>query len=131
MEPEQQHDGTATLLIVEDEPMLRLVVVETLRDAGYAVLEAMDGDAGLAAIRSDAKIDALITDIKMPGINGYQLAEAALDLRPDLRILLMTGYTSEPLPQKLARRNIRVVYKPFDVDELASVAARLVASPAT
>jgi len=118
-------DPSATLLVVEDEPMLRMIVVETLRDAGYAVLEANDGDAGLKAVQSNASIDGLITDIRMPGLNGYQLAEAAIGLRPRLKVLLMTGYTSEPLPKSLADRGIQVMYKPFDVDQLAQIAGQL------
>ena len=72
----------ATILIAEDEAMVRMVEAETLRDAGYDIREARDGNAALEILKSDAKVDLLITDIKMPGMSGYQLAEAGTELRP-------------------------------------------------
>ncbi len=118
------------ILIAEDEPMLRLVAVETLRDAGYDVLEASDGAAGLDILKSDQHVDLLVSDIKMPRLNGYQLVEAGLKLRPGLRALLMTGYSQEPMPEAISRAGIRVLYKPFDFDELTRLVGNLLGAPA-
>lgn len=126
----QTPDATApTVLIAEDEAMLRLVAAETLRDAGFCVIEAGDGNEGLLIVQSGKPIDILISDIKMPGLNGYQLAEAALRLRPALRVLLMTGYTQEPLPKSISDAGIKVLYKPFHIDQLAALAGDLRATP--
>lgn len=115
------------VLLAEDEAMLRFVALETLSDAGFQVFDAVDGSAGLKILESDIRIDLLISDIKMPGLNGYQLAEAGLALRPGLKVLLMTGYAQEPIPEKIKRAGARVIYKPFDFDTLSSLAQELLA----
>jgi DNA-binding NtrC family response regulator len=107
-----------TVLVAEDEPMLRVVVRETLRHAGFAVIEAEDGTEGLEILQSDRAIDALLTDVKMPGLNGYQLAEASLSLRPRMRVILMTGYADEVIPDAIKRASIPVLRKPFDFASL-------------
>ncbi|MGQ0740992.1 MAG: response regulator [Alphaproteobacteria bacterium] len=111
-----------TVLVAEDEAMLRVVAVEVLTDAGYRVLEAGDGNTALKAIQDDANVDLLISDIKMPGLNGYELAEAGMALRPAMKVLLMTGYVQEPIPAKMAAAGVRVLYKPFDIDQLPALA---------
>jgi CheY-like chemotaxis protein len=116
-----------TVLLAEDEAMLRFVAVEILSDAGFRVFDAVDGTAGLKILESDTPIDLLVSDIKMPGLNGYQLAEAGLALRPGLKVLLMTGYAQEPIPEKIKQAGARVIYKPFDFDSLTSLAQELLA----
>jgi DNA-binding NtrC family response regulator len=108
-----------TVLLAEDEPMLRRVVGVTLRIAGFVVLEAGDGTAGLEILRSDAPIDVLLTDVKMPGLNGYQLAEAGLSLRPAMSVMLMTGYADEAIPDAIRAASIPILRKPFDFENLA------------
>lgn len=120
-------NAAPTVLLAEDEAMLRFVAVETLIDAGFQVFDAVDGSAGLKILESDTRIDLLISDIKMPGLNGYQLAEAGLALRPGLKVLLMTGYAQEPIPEKIKLAGARVIYKPFDFDTLSSLAQELLA----
>jgi CheY-like chemotaxis protein len=112
------------ILVAEDEAMVRMIAVETLRDAGFEVLEARDGQEALDLLKSEAKVDLLISDIKMPRMNGYQLVEAGTSLRPQLKVLLMTGYAQDPIPENMARAGIRVLYKPFNVDELPVWAER-------
>jgi CheY-like chemotaxis protein len=114
-----------TILLAEDEGLLRMAAMELLEDAGYDVLEAVDGDRGYEILESTARIDLLISDVKMPGRNGYQLAEAGLAMRPNLRVLLMTGYAQEPLPPPMRSAGVEVLYKPFDFDALVEVAGRL------
>jgi len=118
---------TPTILIAEDEALLRLVAVEALRDAGYNVLEAGDGNEGLAVLGTKEQIDLLVTDIKMPGLNGYQLAEAGLQLRPDMKIVLMTGYSDERVPEAIAQATIKVFHKPFNFDDLLAFIGKIVA----
>jgi CheY-like chemotaxis protein len=109
-----------TVLLAEDEPMLRQVVRETLRRAGFVVIEAADGTAGLEILQSDTLIDIMLTDVKMPGLNGYQLAEASLSLRPQMRVMLMTGYADEAIPEAIRAASIPIIRKPFNFANLAS-----------
>ena len=117
-------DKRHSVLVAEDEVMLRMIAVETLRDAGYEVFEAGDGSEALDVLQANSDIDLLISDIRMPRMNGYELVEAGTALRPRLRVLLMTGYTQDPIPENMARAGIKVLYKPFNVDELAQWAAQ-------
>ncbi|MEO8378271.1 MAG: response regulator [Acidobacteriota bacterium] len=109
-----------TVLLAEDEPMLRRVVHETLRRGGFIVVDAEDGTAGLEILQSDTSIDILLTDIKMPGLNGYQLAEAGLSLRPAMKVMLMTGYADEDIPETIREASIPIMRKPFNFDNLAT-----------
>jgi len=125
MGPNETPVPRSTVLVVEDEPMLLLVVAETLRDAGYQVLEANGGEAALKLLDQNPSIELLMTDIKMPGINGYQVAERSLALRPNLKVLFMTGYAQDPIPKQMSERGIPVLYKPFDFDKLPELASDL------
>jgi CheY-like chemotaxis protein len=111
------------VLLVEDEAFLRELVMEGLQDAGYSVLEASDGTAGLQALQSDQRIDLLLSDIKLPDIDGYQVAEAGRALRPGLKVVLMTGYAPSPLPLALQSVVYRVLQKPFSLEALPEVVA--------
>jgi CheY-like chemotaxis protein len=107
----------STILVVEDEPLVRMVVVEVLRDAQFEVLEAGDGFEALEVLRKSA-VDLLMTDIQMPRMNGYQLVEAALARWPSMKILLVTGYARESVPDSVASAALHTLNKPFDVDRL-------------
>ena len=88
-----EHAATGeTVLVVEDEPVVRGVILEMLDEQGYRTLEAVDGPSGLRILRCDARIDLLVTDVGLPGMNGRQLADQARETRPDLKILFITGY---------------------------------------
>jgi CheY-like chemotaxis protein len=117
--------GAPSVLIVEDEPLLLMLAAETMRDAGYDVFEAGEGKSALSILETNPGIDLLLSDIKMPGMNGYQLAEAGLALRPNLKVLLMTGYAQDPVPRQMTDAGVRVLYKPFDIDQLPSVAGEI------
>jgi CheY-like chemotaxis protein len=86
--------GSETILVVEDEADVRSYLAETLRDLNYSVREAPDGNAALALFDADPfRIDLLLTDIVMPGMNGRQLADALHNRQPSLKVLFMTGYS--------------------------------------
>jgi CheY-like chemotaxis protein len=82
-----------TVLVIDDEEIVRMLVVDVLTENGYAALEAGDGPSGLKVLQSAARIDLLITDVGLPGgMNGRQVADAARELRPGLKVLFITGY---------------------------------------
>ncbi|MET0361596.1 MAG: PAS domain-containing protein, partial [Sphingobium sp.] len=116
--------GTAsgqTVLVVDDEPTVRLLVTEVLEELGYAVLEAQDSIAGLKILQSDVRIDFLITDVGLPGgMNGRQMADAGREHRPDLKILFITGYAENAiLNSGHLEPGMAILTKPFAVDALA------------
>jgi DNA-binding NtrC family response regulator len=113
---------THAILIAEDEAMLRIVAVETLKDEGFTVFEAGDGVSALEELRSHPEIELLISDIKMPRLGGYGLARDALDMRPDLKVLFMTGYSTESPPDFVRERAIKTLQKPFNVVQLSHAA---------
>jgi len=111
-----------TVLVIDDEEPIRMVVTMVLQDAGYRVLEAADGPAGLRILQSDARIDLLITDIGLPGgVNGRQVAEAARGMRPGLRILFATGYAENSVfGNGHLAVGMEVITKPFTMAALTS-----------
>jgi CheY-like chemotaxis protein len=114
------------ILIAEDEAMLRLIAVELLQDAGFQVFEAGDGIEALELLKANPQIALLVSDVKMPRMDGYALVEAGLALRPDLKVLMMTGYAQTP-PQMLRARDIQVLHKPFNLERLCALAAEMTA----
>ncbi|MCB8820292.1 hybrid sensor histidine kinase/response regulator [Microvirga rosea] len=109
----------ATLLVVEDEPVVRTLVVEMLQDMGYRVLSAGDGAEGLRILHAGETIDLLLTDVGLPGLNGRQLADAALQSRPRLKVLFMTGYVENNLLKSgFLGPGMEVISKPIAFDSL-------------
>jgi PAS domain S-box-containing protein len=114
-------DEGATVLVLEDEIIVRGIVVEVLEDLGYRAIEAADGPAGLEALRAGGRIDLVITDIGLPGLNGRQVAEAARLLRPDLKILFMTGYAeTAAMADGFLQPGMQMITKPFAIHSLAT-----------
>jgi len=114
--------GGEAVLVVDDEPSIRLLVVEVLQDLGYSAIEAVDGATGLAILRSPRTVDLLITDVGLPnGMNGRQLADAAREMRPHLKVLFITGYAENAVLRggNLAP-GMHVMIKPFAMEALAS-----------
>ena len=111
-----------TVLVVDDEATVRMLASEVLGDLGYQVMEAEDAAAGLRVLRSDARIDLLITDVGLPGgTNGRQLADAARGLRPGLRVLFITGYAETAvLSHGHLDPGMHVLVKPFAMEALAA-----------
>jgi PAS domain S-box-containing protein len=121
-DPELDRNGDGeVVLVVDDEPTIRMLVTEVLADAGYAAIEAGDGPEGLKLLQSPAKVDLLITDVGLPGgINGRQLADAARALRPDLKVLFITGYAENAVVGNgRLEPGMQVLTKPFAMDTLA------------
>ncbi|MEJ5979319.1 PAS domain-containing protein [Novosphingobium sp. PS1R-30] len=110
-----------TVLVIDDEPTVRMLVVDVLEEAGYQALEAPDGAGGLKILQSDAKIDLLITDVGLPGgMNGRQVADAARQVRPDLKVLFITGFAENAaVGDGHLPRGMEVMTKPFVMAELA------------
>jgi PAS domain S-box-containing protein len=109
------------VLVIDDEPTVRMLVAEVLAELGYAVIEAPDGPAGLKVLDSNARIDLLITDDGLTGgMNGRQVADAARVGRPDLKVLFITGYAENAVIGKgRLAEGMYVVTKPFQMDMLA------------
>jgi len=118
------------VLVIDDEPSIRMLITDVLSDTGYSVLEASDGPAGLRVLQSAARIDLLITDVGLPGgMNGRQVADAARTLRPDLRVLFITGYAENALMGNgHLEKGMHVLAKPFEVERLAIKIRELVKS---
>lgn len=109
-----------TVLMVEDDAVVRMVAADVLRDLGYRVLETSDGLDALAVLRSDERVDLLLTDMGLPGMDGRRLAEAARRLRPGLRVLFVTGGAGDPAHEGPLPPGTQVAGKPIAPDALAA-----------
>ncbi|WP_129641758.1 GAF domain-containing hybrid sensor histidine kinase/response regulator [Peristeroidobacter agariperforans] len=108
------------VLVVEDEQVVRDLVVDLLAELGYRSLQAVDGPSGLAIALSDVRIDLLISDVGLPGFNGRQLADAACAHRPDLKVLFITGYAhNAAVSNDLLAPGMQMITKPFALETLA------------
>jgi len=116
-----------TVLIVDDEPTVRMLVADALGEGGYTCIEAADGAAGLKVLQSPARIDLLITDVGLPGnLNGRQVADAARVLRPDLKVLFITGYAENAVfNHGHVEPGMELLTKPFAVDALLARVERM------
>ena len=115
---------SATILVVDDEAEVRMIVAEFLEDTGYRVLQAEGGLAALRMLETDPGVQLLVTDIRMPDMSGLELADRAAMVRPYLKIILISGYF---VAQQVQRRFLR---KPFRMRELvAAVRAELGEKP--
>jgi signal transduction histidine kinase len=116
-----------TVLVVDDEPTVRMLVTDLLDELGYGSIEACDGASGLEILQSSTRIDLLVTDVGLPGgINGRQMADAARTRRPDLKVLFITGYAENAvLSHGHLEHGMQILTKPFSLDTLASRIADL------
>ncbi|WP_164117037.1 response regulator [Sphingorhabdus sp. Alg239-R122] len=111
--------GSGTLLLVEDEAMVRAVAQRALERQGYTVLTANDGEEGLERLRSNAEIDLVISDVVMPNMDGPKMAEQIRQTYPELPILFMSGYAEEQLRKSIDISNMHFLPKPFSVTQIA------------
>ena len=110
-----------SVLVVEDEAVVRTLIVEVLHDLGYRALEAADGPAGLRLLQSSERIDLLVTDVGLPGINGRQLADQARVARHDLKVLFITGYAeTAAMSSGFLEPGMAMMTKPFSTEALMS-----------
>ncbi|KKB81313.1 hypothetical protein VW35_02500 [Devosia soli] len=111
--------GSETVLVVDDEPLVRMIAVEILEDLGYHVVEAGDGPEAMRHLNSDQRVDLLVTDVGLPGgMNGRQLADAARGVRPELGILFITGYAENAvLNHGHLEHGMQVMTKPFRAED--------------
>jgi CheY-like chemotaxis protein len=111
--------STATrgkVLVVEDVALIRLAAVDMVEQLGFPVAEAHDGEAALALIESDPDIRILFTDLGLPGMHGSELVAKARRLRPDLKVVIASGYAREAGDQ--AEDGIVQLVKPYDLNQL-------------
>jgi two-component system cell cycle sensor histidine kinase/response regulator CckA len=118
--------GSGTVLLVEDEPMVRSVAERALTRHGYKVITADNGEEALDILDKGEPIDLLISDVVMPGMDGPTVVREARKSRPDLKILFMSGYAEEQLRKSIDIENVNFLPKPFSVTELAEAARRAV-----
>jgi PAS domain S-box-containing protein len=110
-----------TVVVVEDDPAVRMLVLDLLRELGYQAFEAEDAKTALPLLESDLRVDLLVTDVGLPGMNGRQLAEIARQHRPGLKILFMTGYAQKAAErQGFLEDGMDMVAKPFAIELLAN-----------
>ena len=119
-----------TVLVVDDEPTVRMLISEILEELGYMAIEAADSVSGLKLLQSDARIDLLVTDVGLPGgMNGRQMADAARTTRPGLKVLFITGYAENSLlgNGRLAP-GMAVMTKPFPIETMAARIKQMIKS---
>lgn len=128
-QPHAAPPATGNVLLVEDEPVVRGLIVQVLGDLGYTVTEAADGQSGLRLLQTIPGIDLLISDVGLPGMNGRQLAEAGRALRPGLKILFMTGYAEDAVfASGLLDPGMSMIAKPFAMDALVARVREVIGS---
>ncbi len=120
-----------SVLLVEDDPSVRLLVREVLEELSYTTVEAEEAGGAIAILASDHPIDLMISDVGLPGMNGRQLAEVARQHRPDLPILFVTGYAENAaIRAGFLGTNMAMITKPFALDALAEkISGMLAAAP--
>jgi PAS domain S-box-containing protein len=120
-----------TVLVVDDEPVVRMLIVDVLQDAGYRAVEAEDGPQALRVLQSGAPIDLLITDVGLPGgLNGRQVADAGRALRPLLKVIFITGYAENAVVGNgHLDPGMQIITKPFSVGELGEKIREMIDRP--
>jgi PAS domain S-box-containing protein len=117
------HDAhtNETVMVVEDEFVVRELIVEVLKELGYSTLEAEDGPAALKILQSQQRVDLVISDIGLPGLNGRQIVDAARVTRPALKVLFMTGYAENAaMAAGFLEPGMSMITKPFAMEALAT-----------
>jgi CheY-like chemotaxis protein len=115
-------DENETVLVVEDDNDLRAYLIEVLRELNYRAIGAQDGTAALGILEQSArKVDLLLTDVVMPGMNGRELSRWAKELRPNLKVLFMSGYSPNAVVhQGRVERDVQLIRKPISTQDLSA-----------
>ncbi len=108
------------VLVVEDEAVVRSLIVEVLGELGYQTLEAGNAQEAMPFLENPQRIDLMISDVGLPGMNGRQLADLAQANRPELKVLLATGYAEGSNVEGYLAANMQIITKPFAIDALAN-----------
>lgn len=110
----------ATVLVVDDDGLLRELIVDALRDLGYTVLEARDGPSALEVVRGTTAIDVVFSDVSMPnGMSGVELATRVRQLRPDIRLILASGFVKGQIAD--IPQGVVFLPKPYRVQQLLEI----------
>ena len=112
-------DRRPTVLVVEDEVLVQMLVLEVLSDLEVDAREANDAASALEILRADGPVDLLVTDVGLPGMNGRELADQARKLRPGLRVLFVTGYADRAHAGEFVGEGMDMIVKPFNLDILS------------
>jgi two-component system cell cycle sensor histidine kinase/response regulator CckA len=122
--------STPQVLLAEDDGSLRGILVAMLNERGVEVLEAGDGMEASQMLKDNSGISLLLSDVKMPRMDGYALVEEALKRNSELKVVMMTGYPGDqPPPAVLRAREIRTLVKPFDMDRMCNLIVDMLARP--
>ena len=117
------------VLVVEDEVLVQMLVLEVLDELGLEALEANDGPSAMEILRSDPRIELLVTDVGLPGMSGSQLAVAARELRPELKVLFVTGYADKAAAGEFGGEGMDMITKPFALEALSTKVLQMLAAP--
>ncbi|QMV63636.1 response regulator [Pseudomonas berkeleyensis] len=130
---ETDSSAAKTILLVEDDDVVRTLTVEVLQEFGYRVHALRDGASALELLRSDQPFDLLMSDIGLPGMDGRELVEAARQLRPTLPVLFASGYNERELLEEVRARDTAAatdsIVKPYDFKLLAQRLSELAGAP--
>ncbi len=128
--PDLREGQGEVVLLVEDDPAVRLLIGEILHDLSYRWLEAEDASSAIEILRSGERIDLMVSDVGLPGMNGRQLAEIAHQHRPQLPVLFVTGYAENAaIRSGFLGTNMDMITKPFVMEELANKIAEMMGGP--
>jgi CheY-like chemotaxis protein len=118
------------VIVAEDEAPLRSLIAEALTQRDLGVLQAADGVEAFQLLEIHPGVSLILSDVKMPRMGGYELVEAAIALRPELKALMMTAYAMDrPPPATLRAREIRTLVKPVDLDHLCDLVIDMLSRP--
>jgi len=130
LEPAREWGGGATILLVEDEDMVRAVAERALTRHGYTVVTASDGDEGLEAVRAGGQFDMVVSDVVMPSMDGPAMAREIRKLAPDLPVLFMSGYAEAQLRDQIDIAQMHFIPKPFSVQQIGDKVREVLAGAA-
>ena len=128
MPDSRTNSPTKTILLVEDDDVVRMLTLEVLEELGYQVLEAEDGNQALAIIHSEQHLDLLMSDIGLPGMSGQQLMAEAHQTRPNLPVLFASGYAAQDYKTGASpTAKVATITKPFSLDLLRTTVSNILA----
>jgi DNA-binding NtrC family response regulator len=120
----------AQVILAEDETQLRQLIAQSLENRGLKVIGAADGLQALQLVKDNPAVALLLSDIQMPHMNGHDLVEASLKVRPELKVVMMTAYAADhPTPAALKARELRTLVKPFDPDRMCDLVVDMLGRP--